>query len=228
MKRQLLLLSLIAVLPLAAQAQPDLNNAPKGNNAPNWKPNANGRFGQNFNLQDLLNRKPMTPEQLKQIQAQQEEQRLLMLRQRLTREGFTDVAVQDAIVDFAKEKEVARVKLQTQWTELDKSTHKADLTDAQIAGMLNDFQAKADDERARREMALQQLSTKIELEQKPRLKLLLMTMGLIGDEASLVKKDAAGGIADFAGLGGLAGIGGLNNLLEGLGNNAQVRIFNGV
>lgn len=158
-----------ALSPLTvAKAQPNLRDAPKGNNPANWI---------------------QPEEQMKLIQARREELRLSSLRQRLTKAGFTDAVLQDTVVAFAKDNESARVALETQWQNLNKAMQQNNLTDAQIAALLKNFEEKADEEKARRKLAQQQFSEKIGLEDKPRLKILLISMGVLGEESALLKKD---------------------------------------
>ena len=152
-----------------------------------------------------INGRILTPEQIKQMQLQQEEQRMLSLRQRLTQSGVTDTAAQDAIVAFIKEKEAARVKLQGQWQELQELLNRADVPDNQLTGQLYKFQAAADDEKARRDKAVQDLSATIRLDDKPRVKVLLISLGIIGDEAALLRKDSALGFGAFPGMGAFPG-----------------------
>jgi hypothetical protein len=76
---------LVAIAP--TWAQPDPNNAPKGDNPPNWQRGG----GQN-----------MTPEQraefMKQREADMNTRRQAMLRQFLTAAEITDKMTQDAIM----------------------------------------------------------------------------------------------------------------------------------
>ncbi len=57
------------------------------------------------------------------------------------------------------------------------------LTDQQLEEAMTDFQAAAEDEKARRQTAIEELDKKIGFTKKPKLRALLMIGGLIGDEA---------------------------------------------
>lgn len=212
----------LALAPLSsAQAQPDLNAAPKGQNPQNW--------GNNNRI--ILNGRPLTPEQIKQMQVLAQERKAISMRQQLTQAGFTDTTLQDAIIAFSKDKEAAREKLQTQWQAVNAAGNTPNTTDAQLAAQLNDFQAAADQEKDRRAKAFKDLSTKIGLADKPRLQLLLITMGLVDDDTALLQQGNTGNsifrLNPLNLLGGdaLNGFGNLGGLLPD-GNTPPLNLFN--
>ncbi len=155
-----------------AYAQPAANNGAGAQNPPNQ--NAGGGRG---------GRPEMTAEQRRQMQAQEQQRRDLEVRQTLTTAGFTDTALQDAVVAYSNEREKAGDALQAKARQLRDALRGTTATDAQIATLLNDFRALVDEEKARREVAKSALDAKVGLAAKPRLDALLMMSGLTGDEA---------------------------------------------
>jgi hypothetical protein len=57
------------------------------------------------------------------------------------------------------------------------------LTDQQLEAALADYQAAAEQEKARRQTAIEELDKQISFSTKPKLRALLMINGYIGDEA---------------------------------------------
>jgi Spy/CpxP family protein refolding chaperone len=125
----------------------------------------------------------LTPEQRQQIQAQAQQRRELSVRAALTTAGFTEAALQDAVVAYSTEKEKATQALQGKARTLTQAMRTTTTTDAQIAALLNDFRAAVEEEKAQRATAQTALAAQIGLATKPRLDALLMMMGLTGDEA---------------------------------------------
>ena len=203
-----------ALLPALALAQPDVTNAPKAENPPNRAVGG----GNNRNR-----RTPPTPEQLKQMAERMAQIRAQVIRQTLTRAGFTDEALQSAVVDYAQQNEDARAKLMEKWTAIQQALRANTVTDAQLTTLLNDFRASVDEEKSRRDQATKALDAKIEFSKKPKLDATLMVGGLTGDEAQIVNGSlggfGAGGFGGFGaggfGAGGFGGFGG--NGAAGLG-----------
>jgi len=59
----------------------------------------------------------------------------------------------------------------------------APLTDARMEAAISDYQAAAEDEKARRESSIAELDKKIDFSHKPKLRALLIIYGYIGDES---------------------------------------------
>jgi hypothetical protein len=208
------LVSLAVVGPVSAQ--PDTNNAGKADNPNNIQigRGGNGPGGGGF--------QNMTPEQRKQMQEQME-QRMAQMREQnvrtmLIRAGFTDTALQDAVVAFVQDQDKAANSLREQATKLRELLGNQAATDAQTATLLNDLHAAADTEKDRRTKAEAALDTKIGYTKKPKLEAILTIMGIVGDEAGLTSTGSVlgggmggrGGMAGggFGGMGGGGGFGG--------------------
>lgn len=185
-----------------AQAQPDANNAPKADNPPNWNQGGGRRGGGGM-------RQQMTADQLRQIRAQQTEMRALNIRQQLTFAGYTDDAVQTAVVNYYKAQSEAQTPLLEQWQKIAQAVQVKTTPDTQMATMLNDFRAAVDKEKERRDTAYKALSAEIDLPKKPMLDAMLMTSGLAGDESSLVGQGNNGGLGGIVTMLGNMGFGGM-------------------
>jgi hypothetical protein len=164
------ILSLALTATGVAHAQPNAENGAGAQNPPNQE--RAGRGG-----------RALTPEQRQQIQAQAQQRRELSVRAALTTAGFTEAALQDAVVAYSTEKEKATQALQGKARTLTQAMRTTTTTDAQIAALLNDFRAAVEEEKAQRATAQTALAAQIGLATKPRLDALLMMMGLTGDEA---------------------------------------------
>ncbi len=186
-----LLLGLALATMGAAHAQPNANNGAGAQNPPNQ--NAGGRRG---------GRGEMTAEQQAQMRAQMQQMRELGVRQMLTRGGFTDAALQDAVVAYSNERNKATEALQDKARQLNEALRGTTATDAQLATLLNDFRAAVEEEKARREVAQSALDAKIGLAAKPRLDALLMMAGFIGDEAQYLGGGGGRGPGGFGGFDG--------------------------
>lgn len=172
-----------------AQAQPDPGVAPKAANPPAAQPGQLPVVG--GPLMGPLLRGPLgaIPGQ-PMIQglrmagdpAQMMEQ---SLRMQLTQGGFTDKALQDAVVEFARARDKARQPLRDKWNKINEAMRGNAVTDKQLAILLDEFKAAVEDEKTRNEDALKALDGKIGYSKKPRLEALLMTLDLIGDQAGM-------------------------------------------
>ena len=195
-----------------ALAQPDPAQAPIGQNPPNQIPGGQGGRGGNRGQGGRGGfAGNLTAAQRQQLEAQNRRWREMQTRQTLIMAGVLDAPTQTTLVAFLGQEEAARQKLRDKWDALLKAVSDNATTDAQIAGLLNDFRAAVDEERARREAARTALDTKLGLATNPRLDAQLMTSGLLGDEASFVEggnqPGGRGGPGGFGGPGGGFGLG---------------------
>jgi hypothetical protein len=174
------------------QSQPDMNDAPKGDNPPA----RGGRGNQAGNRADVRN---MTPEQREQLmqQRQQEMQqrRAENLRRQLQNAGYTDQALQNAVIEFANSQEQAQNGLQNKIRALSEAI-RGGATDNDVAALLADARATAQALESQRAAALKALDARVGYSSKPKLDALLALMGLTGDELA-----AGGGRGGFGGPG---------------------------
>lgn len=168
---------------MALHAQP--GTAPGGNN-----PQGGGGGGNRPNFRE------MTPEQRQQFMRQMQEQRI---RGMLAPAGFTDAALQDAVIAFVNEQDKATEELQQKQRQIARAAREGGMADAQLATLLADFRAAVAAEKTRRATATTALDAKIEFSKKPRLDALLTTAGIIGDESSIVDSMAGRGMGGFGG-----------------------------
>lgn len=185
-----------------AQAQPDVNNAPKGENPPNW--NLGGRAGIR-NGADLRRYVPLTPEQLRQLKEQQAQIRTITLKQRLTALGFTDEALQTAIVTEYKTQDTAKTDLSAKWQKINQALRVNQTPATDMATMVKEFRDAVATEKARRTAATTALETQFQISQKPVLDALLMTLGITGDEAEFVGQITGNGLNQILTLPALGG-----------------------
>jgi len=169
---------------------------PGGNNRPDWR--------------------NMTPEQRQKMQQERQERGL---RRGLSRAGFEDKALQDAIVAYSQEQSKARRLLQDQLRKIMEAMQDKAITDAQMAALIADFRADVAAERDRRDAALKILDQKTSYTTKPRLDALLMMLGIIGDEMSIAGPQG-GGFGGGGNGGGNGGNGGGGNGGGGNGGGA--------
>ena len=138
-----------------AQAQPDLNNAPKGDNPPpRARPNRPNR-GQNGR----------TPED--------------NVRQMLTQAGVNDAATQTAILDYVKADIDARAPLRDQGKKILQALRDGAVTDDQLLALVTDYRAAQQAERTRRTQAEAALDAKINYSKNPRLESVLLNIGAL-------------------------------------------------
>ena len=175
----------------ALQAQPDEEVMPKGDNPP--ADQRGGRGG---------NRPRMTPEQREQMRKQAELRRETEIRKTLTEAGFTDKAIQDAVVTFANDQaDGPRVDTRENIRKLNQALRN-NATDEQITLLLNDIRTDIETAKALRENALKELDKKIGYTQKPRLEAVLLLAGITGENPG------GGGFGGRGGGGGRGGQGG--------------------
>ena len=195
MRFKYLLLSLPLVVGICgtAQAQPDVNNAPKGENPPNWNWNPGGRVGNRRTLPQRL-----TPEQTRRLREQRTELRAQDLKQRLTRAGFTDEALQTAVVTEFKVQDTSQRDLLGKWQKITQALRVNQTPATEVAVMNKEFRDAMDKEKARRAAAATALEAQFQISQKPVLDALLMTLGITGDEAGFVGQITGNGLNQIA------------------------------
>lgn len=186
------LAALLLALPTVAVAQPDTNQAPKGQNPANRPPRGLGAF------------QALTPEQ-------QRAAITTYVRPQLVAANVTDQKQQDAVIAFVTDELEARQKLGASARSLAVATSDTALTDAQVAGLLNEYVGAIQDDKTRHQKALDTLKAAINVSQFPRLEASLTLLGLLNDAPSL------GGNL----LGGGAGRGGNGQGGNGRGGNGR-------
>lgn len=136
-------------------AQPDVNNAPKGENPQNRRAGDAARRIQ-------MNQMERTRNQLKKL-------------------GVVEIKQQEAVLAFVQSEVKAREELVSKGEKLNQSLRNEGLTTAQIAGALNDYQAAIDDNKVRREKAIAAFKKEVDYSKNPRLESFLVLAGVIGD-----------------------------------------------
>ncbi len=155
-----------ALLPSQSHAQPDPNNAPKGDNPAN-RPPGGGRFMGGF-----------TPEQQKTMME-------AYFRGQLVTANVTDVKQQDAVIAFVTGELESQRKLAETARALATATRTPTTTDAQVAGLLNEYVAAIQEDKTRHQKALDTLTTVVTVSQFPRLEAGLTLLGLWNDAPAL-------------------------------------------
>jgi hypothetical protein len=169
-----------------AQAQPDLNNAPKGENPPpRNRPNRPGRGDNNENRR--------SPED--------------NVRRMLAQAGVDDAATQTAVLDYIKTDMEARGPLREQGAKIFRALREGAVTDDQLLALVTDYRAAQQAEKARREQAEANLDAKINYSKNPRLEAMLLLSGLIGDGPMMFQGGGRGGPGERGGRGGRGGQG---------------------
>ena len=164
-----LILMLTATGLTIGQAQPDPNNAAKGDNPPAAAPGPDWA--------------KMTPEQRKEAQVQ-------MLKgivvQGLNFAGFTDAKLQGTILDFMVAREKADQPVRDRAIKVAEALLAKDTSDKDMAILLADFRAEVDTARHRRKDQAAALDLAIGFSKNPKLDAFLSMMGLVGDESNFV------------------------------------------
>lgn len=151
---------LLSQMALVARAQPDLNEAPKGENpASRVRPDrpANGMG---------------VPDEA--------------IRKMMEMGGVPDVATQDAVLEYMKEDVEARRPLRDLGMKLFQALRAGDVDDDQMLALVMDYRAAQETEKIRREEAQEALDEKVDFSRNPRLEAMLLLAGLIGDGSGLV------------------------------------------
>lgn len=168
--------ALLVLAPVIASAQPDPTNAPKGDNPANRAARVRGQA--------------RTPEQRRALIA-------AFMRQQLVTANVTGQKQQDAVIAFVSDELDARQKIGEVANPLSTAVRGQTMTDAQIAGLLNEYVAALQEDKTRHQKALDTLKASINVSQFPRLEAGLTLLGLWNEAP------AAGG-AMFGG-GGMGG-----------------------
>lgn len=108
------------------------------------------------------------------------------LRDSLGRAGFGDRALQDAVLDFIEEQDLAREEVRAAAAECSRALDNYQLDNPEVQVLLDAFQAAAGRVQAKREALLAQLDAQTRFSTNPRLKTFLTLRGLIGTEGQLV------------------------------------------
>lgn len=160
----------LAALPLVAQAQPDPNVAPKGDNPANRAVRARGA-------------RVITPED--------------RFKRQLVQANVTNEAQQTAVITYITGELKARQKMVETAKTLQTNLRNRNVTDAQVAGLLNDYNVGVTDDKTRHQKALTTLKAAIDITQYPRLEAMLTLAGLYGDAPAL----STGGLSALTGQG---------------------------
>ena len=172
MKRSLLLASLLCcVLGTVAQAQPDPNDAPKGDNPPVMAPGIARADWQK-----------MTPAQRRAaIQKGVED----TLRGTMMWLGYTDKPLQDAIIASALEREKSLNEVRDKHRLVAQALI-AKQNDAQMEIALDNLRMAEEDAADARTKQLADLDKKIDYSNKPRLKAFLSLVGILDDNSAML------------------------------------------
>ncbi len=117
------------------------------------------------------------------------------LRDDLGRAGFGDRALQNALIDFVEEQDLAREAVREAAVACYRALDNQQMDDPEVQKLLDSYQAAAARAQAKREAGLTQLDAQIHFSTNPRLKTFLTLRGLIGQEAQLT----ANTLPDFGG-----------------------------
>lgn len=153
-----------------AQAQPDLDNAPKGDNPP-------------------ARQRPPRPANGMGVPDE-------AIRKMMEMGGVPEVATQDAVLAYMKDDMAARRPLRELGMKLFQALRAGDINDDQMLALVTDYRAAQEAEKVRREQAQEALDAKVNYSQNPRLEAMLLLAGLIGDGGGLI---GPGGVAGFNG-----------------------------
>ena len=126
-----------------------------------------------------------------------------MTRNQLNRAGYTDEALQTAVVAYVKTKESGRQALYDAANNLSEGLSDEATTDAQIGTLYDTFAAALSAEKTRVQTAENQLDTQIKFSADKRLMAVLTLTGVIGDAMTYLSSGNQGG-----GRGGMGGPGG--------------------
>lgn len=154
------------------QAQPNVNNPPKGANPPLALPFPGAGDWQK-----------MTAEQRREAMKKMVEQ---TLRGSLAMLGFNDKALQDAVVDFAEQQEKGLEPLREAHRKVAQAMMNKAITDAEITELMANLKATETKVREKRKNALADLDAEIEFTKKPRLAAYMSLMGFTGDETGFM------------------------------------------
>lgn len=126
----------------------------------------------------------MTPaERGAALEAAREEEKANWIRQTLTAARYTDVELQNAVVEFMQAQEKARVPLRAAAFNLTPRIIDPAATDEQLKTDLAAFRDAVTKDQERYKTELAALDAKVKFSTQPRLETLLTVLGVIGQEA---------------------------------------------
>ena len=178
MKKVLSVLALLLAIQLlagTAGAQPDVNNAPKGENPPNRRPKA-----------------ALTPaEQIARRRAKKMEARASKIKLALAAAGFTDETLQKTVLDYYKSEQEARSQLSEQYQKILVALNDKATPDARFSLLLAELRASVEAEKTRQQKSFATFSDAMKVPANPRLDAVLLTQGVTGDERAFASQAAA-------------------------------------
>lgn len=166
------------------------------------RPNDGPPGGRRGDFPDFRN---MTPQQREQMFQKMVDDRL---RDGLKEAGFTQVATQNAVLQYAHSLEADRRIIRDKAGKLRQAMQNKSSKDAQVATLLSDLRKSVAAARQRREKARSALNAKTGFVKKPKLDATLTLMGLGGDESAMMMGGFGGRGFGGRGFGGPGGPGG--------------------
>ena len=125
----------------------------------------------------------MTPAQLRDyLQELQEE----LARTLLTQNGFTDLALQELIVDYLREQNRARWNVRVLGARVRGAIANQNTTEVELSQLMAQWQKTGEEEKIRSEAATLALRETLKLGEHPRLDAVLHLNGLVGNEGWLM------------------------------------------
>lgn len=150
-------------------------------------------------LQRLMEeRRQREADDQKQVRARRDEswrRASKYLRDYLGRAGFGDRALQNAVIDFVEEQNLAREEVREAAAVCSRALEDQQMDDPEVQKLLDAYQAATARAQAKREAGLAQLDAQIHFSTNPRLKTFLTLRGLVGSEAQFM----ASALPDFGG-----------------------------
>lgn len=162
-----LLVPLLGVVTMArlAQAQPDVNNAPKADNPTNRTPRR---------LRPKM--ADMTPEQAFKER----------LRRQLINLGAIDAAPQEAVISYIYGEFAAKQTLLEKGGKLETAWKAPAQSNAEVAALLRDYQTAIEENRTRRVKAQAALQKTVDFANIPKVEALLTLLGIYGDGPTIL------------------------------------------
>ncbi|HEX8463706.1 MAG TPA: hypothetical protein VF627_03725 [Abditibacterium sp.] len=131
--------------------------------------------------------------------------REMMLKSQLEQAGFTDAALQNSVLTFARGRDAGRQSLQAAANALSLALVDQTTTDAQIGQLLDTFTQALSVEKTRLQSAEKQLDTEVKFSTNRRLKAVLTLSGVIGDAMTYLGPPNGGRGGGPGGMGGPGG-----------------------
>ena len=124
---------------------------------------------------------------------------LKSLRDSMGRAGFGDRSLQNAVLDFVEEQDLAREEVREAAAACLRALDDQQLDDPQVQKLLDAYQAATTRAQAKRDASLVQLDAQIHFSTNPRLRAFLSLRSLVGNEAQFTKNALPdfGGAMDF-------------------------------